>query len=83
MKKILYNICIMIIIIICPINVWASDDLIVINDQEKINIEYVEISNDPELFSREHKISMSVNPNTEKRVGSYKLKANQWSYVKI
>lgn len=35
MKKILYNICIMIIIIICPINVWASDDLIVINDQEK------------------------------------------------
>lgn len=57
MKKILYNICIMIIIIICPINVWASDDLIVINDQEKINIEYVEISNDPELFSREHKIS--------------------------
>lgn len=42
MKKILYNICIMIIIIICPINVWASDDLIVINDQEKINIEYVE-----------------------------------------
>ena len=63
MKKILYNICIMIIIIICPINVWASDDLIVINDQEKNNIEYVEISNDSELFSREHKISMSVNPS--------------------
>lgn len=83
MKKILYNICIMIIIIICPINVWASDDLIVINDQEKINIEYVEISNDPELFSREHKISMSVNPNTEKRVGSYKLKANQYVTLKI
>ena len=31
MKKILYNICIMIIIIICPINVWESDDLVVIN----------------------------------------------------
>lgn len=83
MKKILYNICIMIIIIICPINVWASDDLIVINDQEKNNIEYVEISNDPELFSREHKISMSVNQNTEKRVGSYKLKANQYVTLKI
>lgn len=31
MKKILYNICIMITSIICPINVWESDDLVVIN----------------------------------------------------
>lgn len=31
MKKILYNICIMIKRIICPINVWESDDLVVIN----------------------------------------------------
>ena len=31
MKKILYNICIMIIIIICPINVWESDDLVVMS----------------------------------------------------
>ena len=26
---------------------------------------------------------MSVNPNTEKRVGSYKLKANQYVTLKI
>ena len=30
-----------------------------------------------------HKVSLSINPNGEKRVGSYKLKANQYVTLKI
>lgn len=52
-------------------------------DQEESNIEYVEIDQEMEPFSVGHKVSLSINPNVEKRIGSYKLEANKYVRLKF
>ena len=52
-------------------------------EQEESNIEYVEIDQEMESFSVGHKVSLSINPNVEKRIGSYKLEANKYVRLKF
>lgn len=83
MKKFFILVLGMIMLMLIPINVKADDEVEIGVDQEESNIEYVEIDQEMESFSVGHKVSLSINPNVEKRVGSYKLKANQYVTLKI
>ena len=83
MKKFFVLVLGMIMLMLIPINVKADDEVEIGVDQEESNIEYVEIDQEMESFSVGHKVSLSINPNVEKRVGSYKLKANQYVTLKI
>ena len=83
MKKFFILVLGMIMLMLIPINVKADDEVEIGVDQEESNIEYVEIDQEMESFSVGHKVSLSINPNGEKRVGSYKLKANQYVTLKI
>ena len=83
MKKFFILVLGMIMLMLIPINVKADDEVEIGVDQEGSNIEYVEIDQEMESFSVGHKVSLSINPNVEKRVGSYKLKANQYVTLKI
>ena len=83
MKKFFILVLGMIMLMLIPINVKADDEVAIGVDQEESNIEYVEIDQEMESFSVGHKVSLSINPNVEKRVGSYKLKANQYVTLKI
>ena len=78
MKKFFILVLGMIMLMLIPINVKADDEVEIGVDQEESNIEYVEIDQEMESFSVGHKVSLSINPNVEKSVGSYKLKANQY-----
>ena len=71
MKKFFILVLGMIMLMLIPINVKADDEVEIGVDQEM------------ESFSVGHKVSLSINPNVEKRVGSYKLKANQYVTLKI
>lgn len=82
MKKFFILVLGMIMLMLIPINVKADDEVEIGVDQEESNIEYVEIDQEMESFSVGHKVSLSINPNVEKRVGSYKLKANQYVTLK-
>ena len=82
-------------LMLIPINVKADDEVeigvdqeesnieYVEIDQEESNIEYVEINQEMEPFSVGHKVSLSINPNVEKRIGSYKLEANKYVRLKF
>lgn len=83
MKKFFILVLGMIMLMLIPINVKVDDEVEIGVDQEESNIEYVEIDQEMESFSVGHKVSLSINPNVEKRVGSYKLKANQYVTLKI
>ena len=83
MKKFFILVLGMIMLMLIPINVKADDEVEIGVDQEESNIEYVEIDQEMESFSVGHKVSLSINPNVEKGVGSYKLKANQYVTLKI
>lgn len=83
MKKFFILVLGMIMLMLIPINVKADDEVEIGVDQKESNIEYVEIDQEMESFSVGHKVSLSINPNVEKRVGSYKLKANQYVTLKI
>lgn len=83
MKKFFILVLGMIMLMLIPINVKADDEVEIGVDQEESNIEYVEIDQEMESFSVGHKVSLNINPNVEKRVGSYKLKANQYVTLKI
>lgn len=70
-------------IIIPKTNIKADDEVEIGVDQEESNIEYVEIDQEMESFSVGHKVSLSINPNVEKRIGSYKLEANKYVRLKF
>ena len=82
MKKFFILVLGMIMLMLIPINVKADDEVEIGVDQEESNIEYVEIDQEMESFYVGHKVSLSINPNVENRVGSYKLKANQYVTLK-
>ena len=82
MKKFFILVLGMIMLMLIPINVKADDEVEIGVDQEESNIEYVEIDQEMESFSVGHKVSLSINPNVEKRIGSYKLEANQYVTIK-
>lgn len=79
MKKFIIFACVLTMMIFVPKNVRAEDT----NNQEEMDVEYVEISNGVEPFSVGHKISISIYPNTEKRIGSYKLEGNKYVRLKL
>lgn len=79
MKKFIIFACVLTMMIFVPKNVRAEDT----NNQEEMDVEYVEISNGVEPFSVGHKISISIHPNTEKRIGSYKLEGNKYVRLKL
>ena len=76
MKKFFILVLGMIMLMLIPINVKADDEVEIGVDQEESNIEM-------ELFSVGHKVSLSINPNVEKRIGSYKLEANKYVRLKF
>ena len=83
MKKFFILVLGMIMLMLIPINVKADDEVEIGVDQEESNIEYVEIDQEMESFSVGHKVSLSINPNVEKRIGSYKLEANKYVRLKF
>ena len=83
MKKFFILVLGMIMLMLIPINVKAADEVERGVDQEESNIEYVEIDHEMESFSVGHKVSLSINPNVEKRIGSYKLEANKYVRLKF
>ena len=83
MKKFFILVLGMIMLMLIPINVKADDEVEIGVDQEESNIEYVEIDQEMESFSVEHKVSIRINPNVEKRIGSYKLEANKYVRLKF
>ena len=83
MKKFFILVLGMIMLMLIPINVKADDEVEIGVDQEESKIEYVEIDQEMESFSVGHKVSLSINPNVEKRIGSYKLEANKYVRLKF
>ena len=83
MKKFFVLVLGMTMLMLIPINVKADDEVEIGVDQEESNIEYVEINQEMEPFSVGHKVSLSINPNVEKRIGSYKLEANKYVRLKF
>ena len=81
MKKFFILVLGMIMLMLIPINVKADDEVEIGVDQEESNIEYVEIDQEMESFSVGHKVSLSINPNVEKRM--YKLEANKYVRLKF
>ena len=71
MKKFFILVLGMIMLMLIPINVKADDEVEIGVDQEM------------ESFSVGHKVSLSINPNVEKRIGSYKLEANKYVRLKF
>ena len=71
MKKFFVLVLGMIMLMLIPINVKADDEVEIGVDQEM------------EPFSVGHKVSLSINPNVEKRIGSYKLEANKYVRLKF
>ena len=69
MKKFIIFACVLTMMIFVPKNVRAEDT----NNQEEMDVEYVEISNGVEPFSVRHKISISIHPNTEKELEERRL----------
>ncbi len=58
-------------LMLIPINVKADDEVEFGIDQEESNIEYVESRSRNGIIFVGHKVSLSINPNVEKRTGSY------------